>query len=105
MTAARTWAILQRANEDGDHLGSRGSWRMTAIPEAGVDYERLGQDNARSMTGLCALCWKRTPGTVGSGSKSRMNCWLRLNGTIAAVLRGQGHADSSTVHRCLCELY
>lgn len=77
---------------------------MTVTPEAGGDCERLEQGNGLYMMGLCALCWMRMLGTVVSESKSPRNCWLRLNGMIVAVLRVQAHADSSTAHRCLCEL-
>ncbi len=41
---------------------------------------------------------------AGSESKSPRNCWLRSNGMIVAVLRGQEYADSLIAHRCLCEL-
>ena len=74
-------------------------------PEAGVDCERLGQDNELNMMDLCVLYWMRMLGTVGSESKSPRSCWLRLNGMIVAVLLVQVHADSSIAHRCLCELY
>lgn len=77
---------------------------MTVTPEADEDYERLEQDNGLNMMGLCALYWMRMLETVGSESKSPRNCWLRLNGMIVVALRVQVYADSSIVHRYLCEL-
>lgn len=78
---------------------------MTVTPEADEDCERLEQENGRYMMGLYALCWMRMLGTVVSESRSLKNCWLRLNGMIAAALRVPVYADSSIAHRCLCELY
>ena len=77
---------------------------MTVTPEAGEHYEKLEQDSGPCKKGPCVLCWKRMPETAESENKSRRSCWLKLNETIAVVLRAQVCAGSSTVHRCLCEL-